>query len=145
MSYCIPLFVGGKYLYHDDVIKWKHFPRNWSFVPGNSPVPVNSSHKGQWRGALMFSLLCAWINDWVNHREAGDLRHNHGHYDINVMHPWTVMGWWWNLLTPAIRLFKWTWSCCPVLHHYQIIWKESVSCPEYYETHHWVFTDKLVS
>ena len=23
---------------HDDVIKWKHFPRYWPFVQGNSPV-----------------------------------------------------------------------------------------------------------
>ena len=52
---------------------------------GNSPVPVNSPHKGQWRGALMFSLICAWINDWVNKREAGDLRRRRGHYDVNVM------------------------------------------------------------
>ena len=28
--------------------------------------PVNSPHRGQWRGALMFSLICAWINGWVN-------------------------------------------------------------------------------
>ena len=35
--------------------------------------PVNSPHKGQWRGALMFSLICARINGWVNNREAGDL------------------------------------------------------------------------
>ena len=41
---------------------------------GNSPVPVNSPHKGQSRGALMFSLIYAWINDWINNREAGDLR-----------------------------------------------------------------------
>ena len=54
-------------------------------VTGNSPVPVNSPHKGQWRGALMFSLICAWINDWVNNREAGDLRRHRGHYDVNVM------------------------------------------------------------
>ena len=27
-----------------------------------------------WREALMFSLICAWINRWVNIREAGDLR-----------------------------------------------------------------------
>ena len=28
---------------------------------GNSPVtPVNSPNKGQWRGALMLSLICAW-------------------------------------------------------------------------------------
>ena len=52
---------------------------------GNSPVPVNSPHKGQWRGALMFSLIYAWINDWVNDREAGDLRRQCGHYDVIVM------------------------------------------------------------
>ena len=33
----------------------------------------------------MFSLICAWINDWVNNREAGDLRRHRGHYDVNVM------------------------------------------------------------
>ena len=38
---------------HDDVIKWKHFPRYWPFVRGIHRSPVNSSHKGQWRGALM--------------------------------------------------------------------------------------------
>ena len=42
-------------------------------------------HKGQWRGALMFSLICAWIKDWVNNREAGDLRRLRGHYDVIVM------------------------------------------------------------
>ena len=52
---------------------------------GNSPGPVNSPHKGQWRGALMFSLICAWINAWVNNREAGDLRRHCGHYDVNEM------------------------------------------------------------
>ena len=52
---------------------------------GESPVPVKSPHKGQWRGALMFSLICVWINGWVNNREAGDLRRHRGHYDVNVM------------------------------------------------------------
>ena len=52
---------------------------------GNSPVPVNSPHKGQWRGALKFSLIRAWINDWVNNREAGDLRRHRGHHGVNVM------------------------------------------------------------
>ena len=46
-------------LNHDDVIKWKHFPRYWPFVRGNHWSPVNSPHKGQWRGALIFSLICA--------------------------------------------------------------------------------------
>ena len=65
--------------YPDDVIKWKHCPRYWLFVRGIPP------HKGQWRGALMFSLICARINDWVNNREAGDLRRYRSHYDVSVM------------------------------------------------------------
>ena len=38
---------------HDDVIKWKHFPRYWSFVRGIH----------QWWGASMFSLIRVWTND----------------------------------------------------------------------------------
>ena len=70
---------------HDDVIKWKYFPRYWPFVRGIHRSPVNSPHKGQWRGALMFSLICARINGWVKTREAGDLRRYHAHYDVIVM------------------------------------------------------------
>ena len=47
---------------------------------------MNSLHKGQWRGALTFSLICAWINSWVNNREAGDLRRHHAHYDVTVLY-----------------------------------------------------------
>ena len=43
---------------YDDVIKWKHFP---------------------------FSLICVWINSWVNNHEAGDLRCYLAHYDVIVM------------------------------------------------------------
>ena len=70
---------------HDDVIKWKHFPRYWPFVRGIHRSTVNSPHKGQWRGALMFSLIYAWINHWVNNREAGDLIRHSTHYDVTVM------------------------------------------------------------
>ena len=42
---------------HDDVIKWKHFRRQWPFVRGIHRSPVDSPHKGQWRGASMFSLI----------------------------------------------------------------------------------------
>ena len=74
--------------YHDDAIKWKHFPRNWPFVRRIHRSPVNSTHKGQWHGALMFSLICVWINDWVNNREAGELRRYRIHYDVIVMIFW---------------------------------------------------------
>ena len=59
------------------------FSASLIFGAGNSPV--NSSHKGQKRRALMFSLISAWINDWVNNREAGDFRRHRVHYDVIVM------------------------------------------------------------
>ena len=68
---------------------WRHqmgtFSALLALCVGNSPVPVNSPHKGQWRRALKFSLISAWINDRVNNREAGDMRRHRGHYDVNVM------------------------------------------------------------
>ena len=73
---------------NDDVIKWKNFPRYWSFVRGIHPGEF--PHKGQWRGALIFSLICTWINDWVNNSEAGDLRPCRAHYDVIMK----LTGWW---------------------------------------------------
>ena len=78
---------------HDDVIKWKHFLHNWPFVRRIHLSLVNSPHKGQWRGALMFSLICIWINDWVNNSEAGDLRCYCAHYDVIVMRLWCNIRW----------------------------------------------------
>ena len=89
------LIAPNKYI-HDDVIKWKHFPRYCPFVRGIHRWPVNSPHKGQWRGALMFSLICARINFWVNNREAGDLRRHCAHHDVTVINdhvtsrPWVI-------------------------------------------------------
>ena len=56
-----------------------------AFERGIHRSSVNSPLKGQWRGALMFSLICAWINAWVNNREAGDLRRRRTHHDVIVM------------------------------------------------------------
>ena len=70
---------------HDDVIKWKYFPHYCPFVRGIHRSPVNSPHKGQWCRALMFSLICTWINGWVNNGEAGDSRRHRAHYDVTVM------------------------------------------------------------
>ena len=62
------------YIPPDDVIKWKKNPRYWPFVWGIHQSPVNSPHKGQWCGTLMFSLICAWINGSVNSRDTRDSR-----------------------------------------------------------------------
>ena len=67
---------------HDDVIKCKHLPRYWPFVQGIHRSPMNSPHKGQWRGA---SLICTWLNGWVNNGEAGNLRSHRAYYDVTVM------------------------------------------------------------
>ena len=72
---------------------WRHqmeaFLRYWPFVRGINRSPVNSRQKGQWRGALMFSLICARTNTWANHRDAGDLRRHCFHYDVTVMN-WSL-------------------------------------------------------
>ena len=63
---------------------WSHQMETFSALLAlcvrNSPITG-----GQWRGALMFSLICAWIKDWVNNREAGDLKRHCAHYDVIVM------------------------------------------------------------
>ena len=53
---------------HDDVIKWKHFPCYCTLCrefTGHRwiPLSVNSSHKGQWRVAVMCSLV--WPEEMV--------------------------------------------------------------------------------
>ena len=105
-------------VYHDDVIKWKHFPRNWPFVREIHRSPVNFPHKGQWRETLMFSLIYAWINDWVNNREAGDLRRQHGHYDVIVMlrlfNPHCIVELiYYSILSQIILFDCWYWICEP--------------------------------
>ena len=64
-------------------IWWSHqmeiFPCYWPIVQGIHQSLVNSQHKGQWCGALMFSLICDWTNSWTNNGDAGDLRRHHAH------------------------------------------------------------------
>ena len=67
---------------------WRHqmatFSASLAICAGIHRSPVNSPHKGQWRGALIFFLIYVWINGWVNNREAGDLRRHRGHYDVYI-------------------------------------------------------------
>ena len=68
--------------------KWKHFPRYWPFVQGIHRSPLNSPHKGQWCGALIFSLICTWINGLINNYEVGDSICHHAHFDFTVVLSW---------------------------------------------------------
>ena len=93
---------------HDDVIKWKHFLRYWPFMRGIHRSPMKSPHKGQWRGALMFSLICVCINGWLNNRVAGDLRRNLAHSDITVMVSNTM---YWSYSSNQWEVI---WQICPL-------------------------------
>ena len=69
---------------------WRHQMETFSALlaicAGNSPFTGEfPAHKGQWNEALMLSLICDWINSWVNNREAGDFRRNRTHYDVTVI------------------------------------------------------------
>ena len=72
------------HIFDDPVRRGLHAGGDWGLFlcVGNLPV---TGHKGQWRGAFMFSLIYASINGWVYNREAGDLRGHCAHYDVTVM------------------------------------------------------------
>ena len=106
---------------HDDVIKWTHFLRYWPFVRGIHRSPVNSPHKGQWCGALVFSLICTWTKGWINIGEAGDLRRHRAHYD--VIRPIWVKQYLWdtfhNVGTLAASVIDYQvigWDCAKMLN-----------------------------
>ena len=81
-GWCIAGFVRWVPIFFVCVIT---FLRYWPFVRGILRSPVNSPHKSQWRGALMFSLICVWTKGWANNRDAGDLRRHPAHYDVVVI------------------------------------------------------------
>ena len=68
---------------------WPHQVETFSALlaicVGNSPVTSEFPTQRQWCGALIFSLICAWMNGWVNTREAGDLKRHHAHNDVTIM------------------------------------------------------------
>ena len=71
---------------HGDVIKWKHFTRYWSFVRGTIGHWWTPPRKGQWRGALVFSLICARTNCQASNRDAGHLGRYRTYYDFTVLY-----------------------------------------------------------
>ena len=115
-------------------MKWKYFPRYWPLVRGIRRFPVNSPHKGQLRGALMISLICVWINGWVNNREADDLGRYRPHYEVTVMQTSVIVNRVhisWNIFHPSIWgivkilvVLEVTWFC-HTLHcsPYCVLWK----------------------
>ena len=72
------------YIKHDDVIKWNIFRVTGHLrgeFTGHRWIPSTKASDVE----LYVFFICDWINGWVNNREAGDLRRNCAHYDVNVM------------------------------------------------------------
>ena len=110
---------------------WRHqmeaFSALLALCAGNSPVTGEFPAQSQWRGALMFSLICAWINSWVNNGEAGDLRRPRAHYGVTAM--------------PRVLS---TFTNDPVLPHscYRVGIKRSTTLPDIYTE--FFFCDRIV-
>ena len=92
---------------------WRHqmetFSALMTLCAGIHRAPVTSPLKGQWRGALMFSLICAWISGWANDREAGDLRRHCANFDDAAMRRSEIPNVIWTRKTCC--------NCC-VYHHW---------------------------
>ena len=73
---------------------WRHQMVTFSLCAGIHRWPVISPNERQSRWALTYSLICAWINRWVNNRDAGDLRHHRGDYDVIAMTIWASIRLW---------------------------------------------------
>ena len=89
----------------------EHFPRYWPFVWGIHRSRVNFPHKGEWCGALIFSLICTRINGWVNNDKAGDLRRHHAHYAVIVMFRAFIASWLYDLNNGMVWLYVLLKSC----------------------------------
>ena len=84
------ILVGGGY---PDVAwlypRWRYqiepFTALLALCAGNSPVTGEFHSQRPVTRSLMFSLICALTNSWVNNRDAGDLRRHRAHYDVTVV------------------------------------------------------------
>ena len=56
--------------------------RLWGESTGHRWIPPTKASD-----AKLYFFMCAWTNDWANHRDAGDLRHHHAHYYVTVTFP----------------------------------------------------------
>ena len=113
--HCLKTICHRKTQGHQQPWNWLRFTQYWGFSPrivtwwrpqmktfsallgfceGIHRSLLDSPHKGQSRGALKFSLICAWTNGWANNRETGDLRRNRAHHDVTVMANWNEPGRW---------------------------------------------------
>ena len=129
---------------------WRHqmeaFSALLAICAGNSP------HKGQWRGALMFSLICVWKNGWVNNREAGDFRRYRVHYDVTVMeyfhiNDWKKPTWPKGYRLPRLTITVYITEVENCFHFFQTVYPHEilVVCSRIYLVRHWNIHNMILS
>ena len=83
--------------------KYVHMPTLFivtiEHIPNKDHIPLqwrHNDHDGvsnhQPDDCFAVSLICTWINGWVNNRETGDLKRHRAHYDVIVMQPSDTTG-----------------------------------------------------
>ena len=78
--------IGSSGIIHYDVRhQVETFSALLTIFRGTHRSPVDSLHKGQWREALLFSLIDAWSKGWANNRYDGDLRCHGAHCDVTIV------------------------------------------------------------
>ena len=79
----------GNIIWRICIAWWRHQMETYSallaFCVGNSPVTCELPAQRPVMQSFDVSLICPWINGWVNNREAGDLGRHCAHYDVIVM------------------------------------------------------------
>ena len=132
---------------------WRHqmdtLSASLAIYAGNSPVTGEFPAQRPVTRSLMFSLICAWINGWVNNNETCDLRRHRAHYDVIVVvnHDLRSTP---RIKMPAVKISKlWfifalRWLACPcdmILHDFSPINTTGVTHTYQHKSKHgWVIT-----
>ena len=86
---------------HDDVMKWKHFPHYWPLCGEFTGPQWTPRTKGQWRGALMFSLIYVWISPLKNRDWSFDV-----FFDLRLNKGLSKQSWGWWFETQSRSLWR---------------------------------------
>ena len=78
-------------------------------LTGHRCIPLTKASDQS--GDLMFSLIFAWTNDWVNNRDGGDLRHHRAHYDVTVMFLLLI-----KRISPHLHMYTFLWPHMALLN-----------------------------
>ena len=95
---------------------WRHQMETFSALL--APCVSEFPPKGQWRRGLMYSLICDWINSWVNNHEGGDLRRHRVHYDVILM--CSLCQFYWQTVIVRCQEIGVLWS--QIIPHFNCTW-----------------------